>query len=266
MYNGRRVSVVFSTFNERDTIRRSIIDAFSTGVVDEVIVVNNNAVEGTDEEVRGTGALLFHESRQGYGWGYRKGLEMASGDLVVMSEPDGTFRQKDILKLLVYSDDFDVVFGTRTTSATILEGANMGFFLKWGNWFIAKIIEFGFGSTHLSDVGCTVKLIKRSALSKIKGAVHRSLRSGGLFVLVQPNFALCPREYFDDYTHKKVFTDKSLVGLLRSKGFELVDVKRRFLPFSMKSRLPRFGFLVWLYLRSPWKPWAGQMLVVVRKK
>jgi hypothetical protein len=38
----------------------------------------------------------------------------ATGDLIFWAEPDGTFVGKDVEKLLVYSNDFPVVFGTRT--------------------------------------------------------------------------------------------------------------------------------------------------------
>lgn len=168
MYKGQRVSVVFSTYNEKETVRKQIQDCYATGVVDEVIVVDNNAAKGTDAEVKKTKARLLFEKQQGYGYGYRKGLKEAKGDIIIMSEPDGTFRHSDIHKLLMYSDEFDVVFGTRTTQATIMHGANMGLFLKWGNWFISKLIEFLFNTTHLSDVGCTMRLIKKRALRKIQ--------------------------------------------------------------------------------------------------
>ncbi len=39
------------TYDERDSIRSVIEGFFGTGVVDEVLVVNNNAEEGTIEEV-----------------------------------------------------------------------------------------------------------------------------------------------------------------------------------------------------------------------
>ena len=41
------------TYAERDSIRRVIEGFFDTGVVDEVLVVNNNAEPGTEEEVAG---------------------------------------------------------------------------------------------------------------------------------------------------------------------------------------------------------------------
>jgi len=100
MWGGKRVSVVLMTYAERDSIRRVIEGFFDTGVVDEVLVVNNNAEPGTEEEIRNTPARQVHESRQGYGHATRRGLLEASGDLVVLAEPDGTFLPEDVRKLL----------------------------------------------------------------------------------------------------------------------------------------------------------------------
>ena len=169
MWKNQTVSVVFSTFNEKDSIRKQIEDCFETGFVDEIIVVNNNAAPGTDEEVKKTRAKLIYEKRQGYGFGYQAGLRAAKTDIVIMSEPDATYdHQRDLIKLLIYSDDFPVVFGARTSQALIHEGANMGFFMKWGNVYVAKLIEVLFCTTELGDVGCTLRLLKRSALRKIR--------------------------------------------------------------------------------------------------
>lgn len=168
MWNGRTVSVILMTYREKDSIRDVIEGFFATGVVDEVLVVNNNAEPGTTEEVAQTGARQVFEPRQGYGYASRRGLAEATGDLLVLAEPDGTFRPADIHKLLVYSDECDVVFGTRTTRALIWQGANMGLLLKWGNWFAAKVIEVLFNTNHLSDVGCTYKLLSREAYERVR--------------------------------------------------------------------------------------------------
>lgn len=168
MWQGNSISIVLPTYNEKESIYNSIQDFVGTGVVDEIIVVNNNAAAGTSEEVSRTGAIEVFERRQGYGHAVRKGLEVASGDFIVLSEPDGTFLGRDIMKLLAYSSDFDVVFGSRTAKDFIWEGANMGPFLRWGNWAVAKLIEVLFNTTNLTDVGCTMRLIKRPALEVIK--------------------------------------------------------------------------------------------------
>ncbi len=93
----------------------------------------------------------------------------------------------------------------------------------------------------------------------------RKVKTGGRLILIQPNFALCPRRYYDDYTHCRAFTHVGLADFLRSQGWEIELVRARFLPFSMRSRVPKWPWLVRLYLRLPFKPFAGQMLVVARK-
>jgi glycosyltransferase involved in cell wall biosynthesis len=168
MWHGRTVSVILPTYNERDSIRQSIEDILATGVADEVLVINNNAAAGTSEEVAKTDAREVHEPRQGYGNAIRRGFQEATGDLLIVSEPDGTFLGRDILKLLAYADDFDVVYGSRTARMFIWRGANMGLFLRWGNWAVAKLMEFLFNSTNLTDVGCTMRLIDRQALVEIE--------------------------------------------------------------------------------------------------
>ncbi|HEV2073604.1 MAG TPA: glycosyltransferase family 2 protein [Thermomicrobiales bacterium] len=168
MWNGRTVSVVLGTYAEKDSIQGVINGFFATGVVDEVVVVNNNAEPGTREEVEQTEARQVFESKQGYGYSYRRGLAEATGDLLILAEPDGTFLPRDAVKLLTYSDDCDAVFGTRTTREMIWSGANMGTFLKWGNWAVAKLVEVLFNTSHLSDVGCTYRLLTRDTLEKIQ--------------------------------------------------------------------------------------------------
>lgn len=168
MWQGSTVSVVFPTYNERESIHAAIEDFRDTGLVDELIVVNNNAVDGTDEEVVQSEAILVHEEHQGYGYAVRRGMETATGDYIIVSEPDGTFSGKDVVKLLAYAADCDVVFGTRTHREFIWAGANMGWFLKWGNYFVAKLMEFLFNASTLSDVGCTMRLLSRSAFQEMQ--------------------------------------------------------------------------------------------------
>jgi hypothetical protein len=166
---GRKsVSVVLPTYNEKDSIRQVILDFFSLGVVDEVVVVNNNAAAGTSEQVAGTGAREVFEPQQGYGAATRRGLREATCDYIVICEPDGTFLARDTLKLLAYADDFDVVYGSRTSQELVWRGANMGTFLRWGNWAVAKYMEFLFNATSLTDVGCTMRLIRRDVAEALR--------------------------------------------------------------------------------------------------
>jgi SAM-dependent methyltransferase len=120
-------------------------------------------------------------------------------------------------------------------------------------------IDIAFSSNlleHLSD----------DELSAAASEFLRILRPGGLFITMQPNFYYAYREYFDDFTHKKVFSHESLVDFFRSNDFELIAIEKRFLPFSLKSRLPKTYFLTRMYLASFYRPFAKQMLGVFQKE
>jgi len=168
MWKGKKVSVVLPAYNEGKNIKKAINEFFATKLVDEIIVVNNNSTDNTVAEAKKTKARIVTETRQGYGWANRRGMYEAKGDFIVTCEPDGTFLAKDIIRLLTYTDDFDAVFGTRTAKEHIWEGANMGWFLRLGNVFVAKLLEYVHNGPCLTDVGCTFKLIKKTALKKIQ--------------------------------------------------------------------------------------------------
>lgn len=161
------LSLILPTVNEKMFIRIAV-RAFEQAGIDEIIVVDNNASYDTGERLKGTKARVVREKVQGYGAAIRAGLREARGEYIAICEPDGTFIPEDIRKLNSYAGDFDYILGTRTSSVMIWKGANMGFFLRWGNYFAAKFVEFIFNTSSLTDAGCTFRLIKRSALRKIE--------------------------------------------------------------------------------------------------
>jgi glycosyltransferase involved in cell wall biosynthesis len=168
MYGAKTVSIVLPAYNEEQYIRTAVEDFFASGFVDEVVVVDNNSHDRTAEEARRTRARVVAETKQGYGHALRRGLREATGDLIIMAEPDGTFMGRDILKLLAYSEDFDMVCGTRTTRELIWAQANMGWFLRIGNWVVAKMVQVLYDGPSLSDCGCTLRLTHRAALARIQ--------------------------------------------------------------------------------------------------
>lgn len=167
MWNGKTISVVLPTYNEKDSIA-DVIRAFDKlGVVDDILVINNNAADGTSEEVASTSAREIVETRQGYGAAIRRGLVEVDTDLICVCEPDGTFNPQDLTKLLPFTTECDFVVGSRTVSNFIWDGANMGWFLQWGNWAVAKVIELLFNTSYLSDVGCTFRVVSRARAADI---------------------------------------------------------------------------------------------------
>ena len=166
-WENKRISLILPTYNEKDSIK-DVIERFDAlGVFSEIIVINNNAVDGTTAEVAQTNAIEIVETTQGYGAAILRGFVESKGDLIAVCEPDATFVEKDIFKLLAFADSFDVVYGSRTMNDMIWEGANMGWFLRVGNWAVAKLMQVLFNTTSLTDVGCTYRLIHRENMLEI---------------------------------------------------------------------------------------------------
>jgi hypothetical protein len=91
--------------------------------------------------------------------------------------------------------------------------------------------------------------------------LRNKLKADGTLNILQPNYRFAYREYFDDYSHVSVFSDRSLADFLESHGFHVFECIPRFLPLTIKSRLPILPFLVRLYLFMPFKPLGKQMFV-----
>ena len=241
MWRDQKVSVIFPTYNEKDSIREAVEDFFACEHVDEIVVVNNNAAEGTDEEVRKTKARIVYESEQGYGHAIQKGLAEATGDLLIIAEPDGTFSGHDVYKLLAYSDDVPVVFGTRTSREFVWEGANMGFLIKFGNWGVGKLIEFIFNTTILTDVGCSMRLFRREAYEKVapQFTVGGSAFGPHIMLLVILNgipFTEIPVNYKRRVGKSSVTGNLFVAALL---GAEMVWMVLRYRVLSWLGVLPR---------------------------
>lgn len=164
MYNGKTVSVVMPAYNEEKGIATVVSSFLSIPEVDQAIVVDNNSGDKTAELAAAAGATVVREERRGYGYASQTALRSANSDYIIIVESDVTFRAEDVRKFLAYAEDFDVVFGSRTSKSCIWEGSNMGPFLRYGNWAVGKLLEYVHNGPCLTDVGCTYKLLRREAL------------------------------------------------------------------------------------------------------
>lgn len=167
MYKGKKISLIFPAYNEEENIGAAIKDFQSIKLVDEIIVVDNNSRDKTSQIAKKTGAKVILERNQGYGFALRRGMKEATGDLIVLCEPDATFSARDLPKLLSFTDRYNLVMGTRTNKQYIRNGANMELFLRMGNISVAKFMQLLYGLENISDCGCTFRVFKKSTVEKI---------------------------------------------------------------------------------------------------
>ena len=89
---------------------------------------------------------------------------------------------------------------------------------------------FGRGQFDVVLASNVLEHFSPDTASSIVGDVASLLRAGGRLIVIQPNFRYAYRHYFDDYTHRSIFTDVSLPNLLRSHGFTIDALRPKFLP------------------------------------
>lgn len=168
---------VLTAYNDEESIGLAVDEFRRVTCIKQVVVVDNNSTDRTMEVARARGAVVVPETKQGYGYacmgGLRYALENTSADWIVLSEGDMTFFSEDTDKLLPYLEDCDLVLGTRTTWVLTRSGSQMDWFMAWGNMFLAHLIRLRYwdpvfmGQIRLTDVGCTFRAIRRSALTQI---------------------------------------------------------------------------------------------------
>ena len=177
MYKGRTVSLVIPAYNEQETITDVVGEFRQSPWLDEIVVVDNNCADRTAELAAAAGARVVAERRPGYGSALMAGMAAAKGDIFVLVEADGSFRARDLEKLLAYLDDAGMVLGTRTTRQMVEQGANMRFLLRWGNVFMAKILQLLWlrpSEPRFTDVGCTYRALSRATWEAIRGGLRET--------------------------------------------------------------------------------------------
>jgi cyclopropane fatty-acyl-phospholipid synthase-like methyltransferase len=120
-------------------------------------------------------------------------------------------------------------------------------------------IDYAFASN-------VVEHVTKEEFASLLACLKKKLSARGRLTLIQPNYRYASAEYFDDYTHISIWSHVSLADFLTANGYEVIEVRPRFLPLTVISRIPVFPPLVGLYLISPFKPLGKQMLLSARAR
>ncbi|HIH09246.1 MAG TPA: glycosyltransferase family 2 protein [Candidatus Diapherotrites archaeon] len=167
-----QISVGMTAYNDETSIGGAVRDFSQLREVAHIVVIDNNSVDGTAKAAREAGARVVQEKVQGYGACARRALQEAlkEGNIICLVEGDQTFFASDLMKLLPYIENVDMVVGTRTTMEIVTADSQMTTFMQIGNLFVAKLVQLRYwGKLRLTDVGCTYRLIRPDALQRIMG-------------------------------------------------------------------------------------------------
>ncbi len=117
-----------------------------------------------------------------------------------------------------------------------------------------RSVDFAFASNLFEH-------IPQETFARVLDSLRPKLSARGTLNILQPNYRYASREYFDDYTHVAIYSHVSLVDFLTANGYEVTRVVPRFLPLTVKSRMPVSPWLIAAYLASPIKPLGKQMFI-----
>ena len=105
------------------------------------------------------------------------------------------------------------------------------------------------------------------ALLKVLANVRAALRPGGRIMIMQPNVRLVGGAFWDFFDHTLPLSERGMTEALEVAGFRVVECRARFLPYTTKSRLPQWAFLVRLYLRfRPAQFLLGKQMLLVAER
>ncbi|MFW9992016.1 MAG: class I SAM-dependent methyltransferase [Candidatus Odinarchaeota archaeon] len=113
--------------------------------------------------------------------------------------------------------------------------------------------DLRFAGNNLFDVVFASNLFEHLTREEIDQTIvemRRVLKDRGKFLILQPSFPYCYKDYFRFADHVTPVDHRALIELLELSRFEIKSVKR-LLPYSTKSRFPKSLFLLKLYLRLP---------------
>ena len=169
MFNDNSISIILPAFNEGKTISKFIKDLKKLNIFDEIIAVDNCSTDNTEEKIKeNSGIKYIFEKEKGFGAAVKAGLNNSTAKIVFICEPDGSFDAHDCLKMIKLSNHYDTIFTSRSNKINRT-------YLKFGNIIYAKMISFLFKTPSLSDVGSSLRLLKKKDLDKF----IKKLKSNG---------------------------------------------------------------------------------------
>lgn len=160
-----KIAVIIPAYNEAGSIANVIHDI--PPIVKEIIVINNNSTDETENIAKNAGATVLTEYRKGYGYACLKGIDYITNqptkpDIVVFLDGDYSDYPEDLTKIIdpIINNDIDFVVGARVKE--LREPGSMVPQQIFGNWLATFLMKYMFGS-KFTDLG-PFRAIKYDAL------------------------------------------------------------------------------------------------------
>ena len=166
-----KLSVLIPCYNEINTIEEIVHRVVATGMVTEIIIVDDGSKDGTREllpklDGKDGVRVILHEKNQGKGAAVRTAIQAATGDVLLIQDADLEYDPREYPNLMKPIEEgvADVVYGSRFL------GAPHRAILFW-NMIANKLLTFMTNILYnniLTDMETGYKVFKKDVVKDFK--------------------------------------------------------------------------------------------------
>jgi glycosyltransferase involved in cell wall biosynthesis len=171
-----KLSVIMPVFNEIQTLELIVKQVLDTGMVEEIVMVDDGSTDGTrdlmkqwekDPVVR----VILHDENRGKGSAVRTGFESARGNVLIIQDADLEYDPRDYADVVrpIVEGRADVVYGSRFLGKP---ARKMNFWHRVGNFILTMLTNLLY-NLDLSDMETCYKCFRADV---VKGIPLRSRR------------------------------------------------------------------------------------------
>tara|TARA_Y100000294_G_C8529807_1_gene326441 strand:+ start:112 stop:798 length:687 start_codon:yes stop_codon:yes gene_type:complete len=166
------LSVLIPCFNEKNTIEK-IVDKINKleNLNLEIIVIDDNSIDGTKEILKNeiknkVSQIIFNEENYGKGYCIKKGIEAATGEIILIQDADLEYDPKEYFKLIkpIKDGNADVVYGSRFIGGD--ERRILFFWHAVANKSLTLLSNM-FTNLNLTDMETCYKVFKKDLMKRI---------------------------------------------------------------------------------------------------
>ena len=167
------ISVLIPCFNEKNTIEE-IVKRINNlkNLETEIIIIDDCSNDGTKEILidklqNKVSKIIFNDANFGKGYSLKKGIEFATGDIILIQDADLEYDPKEYYKLInpIIEGHADVVYGSRFIGS---EEKRILFFWHTVANKLLTLLSNMFTNLNLTDMETCYKVFKREIIKKIE--------------------------------------------------------------------------------------------------